>query len=151
MLAGARMARWRPGRTGVVFVVLQLGAALWGVASVTLIPMVGAALAGAAATATTAAVMAVSTGPMLLMGAALMGLVASLPWPARALDRAEGWFWSAAISGAAVAGVLTVDVLFAFTGIRATVFGAAALGLASALGAAILFARRRPADVSEGA
>ncbi|MHB0964396.1 MAG: hypothetical protein ACYC5V_14445, partial [Gemmatimonadaceae bacterium] len=151
ILAGARMVRWRPQRIGVAFVVLQLGAALWGVASVALIPILGAAVAGAATTATTAAVIAVSTVPMLLMGAALMALVASLPWPARALDRADGWFWGAAISGAAVAGVLAVDVLFAFTGIRGTVFGAAALCLASALGAAILFVRRRPADVAEDA
>jgi hypothetical protein len=151
MLAGARMARWRPGRIGVVFIVLQLGAVLWGVASVTLIPLLGAAVAGAATSATTAAVVTVSAVPMMLMGAALMTLVASLPWPARALDRADGWFWGAATSGAAVAGVLAVDVLFAFTGIRGTVFGAAALCLASALGAAILFARRRPNDVAEGA
>ena len=151
MLAGARVARWRPGRVGVVFVVLQLGAALWGVASVALIPVLGAAVAGAATAATTAAVIAVTTVPMLLMGAALMALVAALPRPARTLDRSDGWFWGAAISGAAVAGVLTVDVLFAFSGIRGTVFGAAALCLVTAIGATILFARRRPADVAVGA
>lgn len=152
MLAGARMARWRPARLGLVFVVLQLGAALWGAASVALIPLVGfgVAVAGTTMVATTAAVIAVSTAPMALMGAALMALVASLPWPARELDRSAGLLWGAALSGSAVAGILAVDVLFAFTGIRGTIFGTAALCLASALGAAILFARRRPADVPEG-
>ncbi len=151
MLAGARMTRWRPGPLGFVFVVLHVVAALWGVASVALIPKLGAAVAGAATAATTAVMISAVTVPMLLMGAALMALVAALPWPARALDRSDGWFWGAALAGAAVAGVLMVDVLFAFTGIRATVFAAAALGLASALAAAILFTRRRPAGVAEGA
>ena len=150
MLAGARMAHWRPARLGLVFVVLQLGAALWGAASIALIPLVGVAVAGASLAATTAAVIAVSTAPMMLMGAALMALVASLPWPARALDQTVGLLWGAALSGAAVAGILAVDVLFAFTGIRGTVFGASALCLATALGAAMRFARRRPADLTEG-
>jgi hypothetical protein len=46
--------------------------------------------------------------------------------------------------------VLAVDLLFAFTGIRGTVFGAAALCLASALAAAVLFARRGAAGAAEG-
>lgn len=150
MLAGTRMVRWRPGRLRIVFVVLQLGAALWGAASVALIPPVGVAVAGAATAATTAVIIAVSAAPMLIMGAALMALVASLPWPARALDRSAGLFWGAAVSGAAVAGVLAVDVLFAFTGIRGTIFVSAVLCLGTALGAAIQFTHRRQADVPEG-
>jgi hypothetical protein len=149
MLAAARMAHWRPAQFGLAFVVLQLGAALWGAASVALIPLVGVAVAGTAMAATTAAVLAVTTAPMTLMGAALLALVASLPRPARSLDRSAGLLWGAAMSGAAVAGILAVDVLFAFTGIRGTVFGTAALCLASALGAAILFGHRPPADVPE--
>ncbi|MDP1892336.1 MAG: hypothetical protein Q8K55_15725 [Gemmatimonadaceae bacterium] len=150
VLAGARMGRWRPARLGLVFVVLQLLAALWGAASVALIPLVGAAVAGAAMSVTTAAVIAVSGVPMMLMGTALVALVESLPWPARTLDRSAGVLWGAALTGAAVAGILAVDVLFAFTGIRGTIFGAAALCLASALGSAVLFARQRPVDVPEG-
>lgn len=151
LLAGGRLARWRPERLGAVFVGLQLGSALWGAASVALIPLVGAAVAGSEMAITTATVIAVSGLPMMLLGAALMVLVASLPWPSRELDRSAGLLWGAVLSGAAVAGVLAVDMLFAFTGVRGTVFGAAVLCLASALGAAILFARRRPADMPEGA
>lgn len=151
VLVGARIVRWRPGRVGIVFVVLQLGAALWGVASLALIPMVGVAVAGAALGVTVAAVVAVTTLPMLLMGAALMALVAALPWPARALDRSAGVLGGAALLGAAMAGILAVDVLFAFTGVRGTVLGSAALCLTSALAAAILFARGRLADLPEGA
>jgi hypothetical protein len=68
--------------------------------------------------------------------------------PAR--DRTAGSWWGAALLGAAVAGVLAVDLLFAFTGIRGTVFGAAALCLAAALAAAVLFARRGAAGAAEG-
>ncbi len=150
LLAGARITRWRSRRLGISFVLLQLGAALWGVASIVVIPRVGAAVVGAPMAAASAAVIAISAAPMLLMGAAMMALVASLPWPARVLDRPAAWFCGAAVSGAAVAGIMAVDLLFAFTGIRGTIFGAAALCLASALGAAILFARRRPADVMAG-
>lgn len=149
-LAATRMARWRPGRLRVVFVVLQLGAALWGAASVAFMPLVGAAVAGAAMAVTAAAVGALSAAQTLVMGAALLALVASLPWSARVLHRTVGWCWSAVLSGAAVAGILAVDVLFAFTGVRGAIFVSAALWFASALGAAILFARRRTADVPEG-
>lgn len=151
MMAAVRMTRWSPGRLGLVFVVLQLAAALWGAASIVLMPLVGTAVAGAALAATTIAVVAATAVPMMLMGIALMALVASPPWPSRALDRSAGVWWGAAVSGAAVAGILAVDVLFAFTGLRATILGSAALCLASAFGAAIVFVRRRPADVREGA
>lgn len=151
VLAGARVARRWPARLGFVFVVLQAAAALWGAASIALIPLVGTAVAGAALATTTACVVAVLAVPMMLMGAAHMALVASPPSPLPARDRAAGSRGGAALLGAAVAGVLAVDLLFAFTGIRGTVFGAAALCLTSALAAAILFARRRAAGVPEGA
>jgi hypothetical protein len=50
-----------------------------------------------------------------------------------------------------VAGVLAVDVLFAFTGVRGTVFGAVALCVASAVAAAVLLVRRPRSGVAEGA
>lgn len=146
VLAGGRIAHGRWPRLGLVFVVLQLGAAVWGAVSITLISLVGVAVAGSAMAATTTAVIAVSAAPMLLLGAALAALVASLPWPARALDRSAGLLWGATLAGAAVAGIAAVDVLFAFTGIRGTVYGAAGLCAASALVAAVLLVRRRSAE-----
>lgn len=151
VLLGARMARWWPARLGVVFIVLQAAAALWGAASMTVISLVGTAVAGAAFTTTSIAVVSVLAVPMMLMGAAQMALVAPQPSSLPSRDRSAGSGWGAVLLGAAVAGVLAVDVLFAFTGIRGTVFGAAALCLASALGAAALFARRGAAGATEGA
>ncbi|MBI5600062.1 MAG: hypothetical protein HY944_00700, partial [Gemmatimonadetes bacterium] len=150
LLVGARMVRWWPARLARVFVVLQVAAALWGAASIAIISMVGAAVGGAALATTSAAAAGVLAVPMMLMGAAHMALVAALPRPP-GRDRTVGAWWGAALLGAAVAGVLAVDVLFAFTGIRGTLLGAAALCLASALGAAILLARRVPAGATEAA
>jgi len=142
VLAGARTARWRPDRLGALFVVLQLATALWNVASIALIPLVGGAVAGAALAVTVAAVVALIAVPMMLMGAAPMALLAALPWPSGARSRRAGASWALVLCGAALAGILAVDVLFAFTGIRGVIVGSAALGASSALGAVMLFTRR---------
>ncbi len=149
VLVGARVARWWPARLRWVFVALQVVAALWGAASMALIAAVGSAVAGAAFATTAVAVVAMLAVPMMLMGAAQMALVASHPALAPARDRSAGWWWSATLLGAAAAGVMAVDLLFAFTGIRGTVFGATALCLASALGAAVVFARRGAAAAAK--
>lgn len=149
VLGGVRIARWWPARLRIVFIVLQTAAALWGAASMAAISMVGAAVAGAAFATTTFAVVAVLAAPMMLMGAAQMALVASHPASSPARDRSAGWWWGAVLLGAAAAGVMAVDLLFAFTGIRGTVFGAVALCFASALGAAAVFARRGAAAATE--
>ena len=150
-LSGARVARWWPARLAIVFVVLQTAAALWGAASIALIPRVGTAVAGAAPATMIAAVAAIVAVPMVLMGAAQTALMASQHDPLPARDRTAGSWWGAALFGAAVAGVLAVDLLFAFTGIRGTILGSAALSLASALGAALVFTRRSAAAAQESA
>ncbi|MBA4071559.1 MAG: hypothetical protein C0497_06950 [Gemmatimonas sp.] len=151
VLTGWRLARWQPGRLGVVFVALQLAAGLWGAASLALIPRVGVEVAGATMVASMAVVVAVTALPALVMGVALMALVDALPWPGRVLDRSAGWLGAAVVSGAAIAAVVAVDLLFAFAGIRGSLVGSAALSVASAIGAAILFVRWPTADAVERA
>jgi hypothetical protein len=151
VLVGARMARGWPARLVAVFVVLQAAAALWGVASIALIALVGSAVAGAPLATTTIAVVGVLAVPMMLMGAAQTALAALQHDPLPARDRTAGSWWGATALGAAVAGTLAVDLLFAFAGIRGTTLGTAALCLATALGAALVLRRRRAAGVTEGA
>ncbi len=152
VLAGGRLARWVPGRLGVFFVVLQAAAGLWGGASIALIPSVGASVAGSALIGSAATVIAVVGIPMLVMGAAVMVLAASLTSPIRAPDQwSSGWLCGAAVCGAAVAAVVAVDVLFAFTGIRGAIIVAAAGNLATAIAASIVLPRRSRAESEERA
>lgn len=141
-LAGGRMSRAAPGRLPAMFVGIELGIGLFGVVSVPLIHFVGDAARSSSLVSMAVAVYALLAVPTFLMGATLPVLVAWVHGAYRDVGRSVARFYFVNTLGSAVACFLTVDVLFAFTGLRGATLVAAACNLVVALLAFVIVVRR---------
>jgi hypothetical protein len=128
---------------------LHVAVALWGIASAWLVPWVAAAASAASPFAATAVIVAVIAVPMLAAGATVPLLAASVA--TAAASRPTMALYAAAALGAAGACVLSVDLLFAFVGVRSIVFVAAACNVLAAVAVPVSGLLRQRAIRMEGA
>lgn len=147
-LLGGRLARAYPEKLPWLFAACEITIGLFGAVSIPLIETVGSAtlhlsLAGVAAT-----VFAMLLLPVLMMGATLPLLVAHLTRRDPNVGAALGRLYSLNTLGAALASLLTVDLLFVLLGRQATVFVAVTLNLVVAV-LVFRFARRMDARRAE--
>jgi hypothetical protein len=149
-LAGGWLSRFPPGRLPAIFVVIELGIGLFGVASLPLITRVGEAARASSLLTMAAAVYALLAIPTFLMGATLPVLVAWLHHAYHDVGRSVSRLYFVNTLGSAVACFLTVDVLFAFTGLRGATWVAAACNFVVAVLAFWIVQRRPEAEVTSG-
>lgn len=141
VVAGGRLARAASSRLPMVLAVLEGGVAAFGACSLPLIGRVGAAADGSLAV-TVAVISAVLALPAFLMGATLPVLVQWLAPSERGTVRAVSRVFGASALGAAAACFVSVDLLFAFTGLRGATWVAVSANLAVAIAALWIGARR---------
>jgi hypothetical protein len=141
-LAGGRLSRMVPSRLSALFVAIELGIGLFGAVSLPLIHRVGDAARGSSLLSAAVAVYALLAMPTFLMGATLPVLVAWLHHACHDVGRSVARVYFVNTLGSAVACFLTVDVLFAFTGLRGATWVAASCNLAVAALAFAIFVRR---------
>lgn len=147
VVAGARLARRAPAWHPVRFAALEGGLALFAVLSLPLMQRIGEAFADwtqGTALLVAGAVLAV---PGLLLGAALLVSVAWMRAAARGWDEALARVLSAALVGGAAGCFVTMDGLFAFTGLRGATWLAAGGHLAVACAALVHAVRHRTPEV----
>jgi hypothetical protein len=149
VLVGRALTRAAVSPPMRAFALLQGGAALWGIALATLFPRTLPAAVEASPALLVLVVAGATALPMFLSGMALAQLSAG---PPSATDDGSSVIavGGASLLGAAVTGVLVVDVAFAFTGVRGIAWTAVAVQLVVA-GVAAVRARRRTTDVAERA
>jgi hypothetical protein len=143
-LAGGRLSRASAQRLPAMFVAIELGIGLFGAVSLPLIHRVGAAASQSSLFVMAAAVYALLAIPTFLMGATLPVLVAWLHHAYHDVGRSVARLYFVNTLGSALACFLTVDVIFAFTGLRGATWVAAACNLTVAL-LAFWIVQRRPA------
>ena len=147
-LAGGALSRREPRRLPLLFVVIEVGIGLFGVVSLPLIHRVGEAAISSSLLTVAAAVYALLALPTFLMGATLPVLVAWLHHAYHDVGRSVARLYFVNTLGSAAACFLTVDVIFAFTGLRGATWVAAACNFTvAALAYAIL---QRGAVVGQG-
>jgi spermidine synthase len=139
--AGGRFTRVAPARLPVLLAVLEGGIAVCGIGSLPLIGRVGAAADGSLAV-TVVVTSAVLVVPAFLVGATIPVLVRWLALADRETVGAASRVYGASALGAAAACILSVDVLFAFTGLRGATWCAVAANVAVALVALWIGVRR---------
>ncbi len=131
LLGGHLSVRFR-GRLPQVFMAAELGVALFGVASVTLIGRGSELVQGRGLVAMGVAVFALLLVPTMLMGMTLPVLVAYVDRRLNNVGRSVGLLYFVNTLGSALASAFTVDVTFAFTGLRQATWMAAAINAAAA-------------------
>lgn len=142
-LVGERLAR-AAGRRLTTFALLEGALAVYALASAGAVDRAGAQVTGASFGVLVLGVLALVALPALLTGAAVPLLTAWVRPAPRETGRAAARLMCAAFLGAALAVFALVDVIFAFTGLRAATWIAAALHLTAALAALVLYLRRGP-------
>ncbi|MHB1311801.1 MAG: spermidine synthase family protein [Gemmatimonadaceae bacterium] len=147
-LAGGRLSRLSPGRLPALFVAIELGIGAFGAVSLPLIHRVGEAAMTSSLLTVAAAVYALLAVPTFLMGATLPVLVAWLHHSYHDVGRSVARLYFVNTLGSAAACFLTVDVLFAFTGLRGATWFAAACNLTVAVLAFWIVQRRAPAPAA---
>jgi predicted membrane-bound spermidine synthase len=141
--AGGRLSRMVPSRLPGVFVGIELGIGAFGIVSLPFIHRVGAWATMSSLFVVAVAVYALLAVPTFLMGATLPVLVAWLQQADRDVGRSVARLYCVNTLGSAAACFLTVDVLFAFTGLRGATMVAAACNFTVAL-LAFSMVRRGP-------
>ncbi|MBI1809828.1 MAG: hypothetical protein HYR75_08030 [Gemmatimonadetes bacterium] len=141
-LAGGRLSRLAPPVLPWLFVGVESAIGLFGVFSLPLLARVGAMAEQRSLPVIAAAVFGVLAIPTLLMGATLPVLVAYVHRESRDVGAAVARLYFVNTLGSAFACFFTVDVLFAFVGLRASTFVAAACNAAVALLCLVYVARR---------
>ncbi|HLL53004.1 MAG TPA: hypothetical protein VK447_05620 [Myxococcaceae bacterium] len=139
-LWGGRLSRRAPEKLPGLFLLCELLVGAFGLASVPLIKLVGAALVTAPPSVTGFAIFALLAVPTLLMGATLPILVAYANEQFQNVGRTVGLLYFVNTLGSAAACFLTADVLFVLGGQQAAVLCAAAFNL---LVAALVWAYAR--------
>lgn len=143
-LLGGRLARRYPAKLPWLFAACEITIGLFGAVSIPLIETVGSATLHLSLAGVAAAVFAVLLLPVLMMGATLPLLVAHLTRRDPNVGAALGRLYSLNTLGAALASLLTVDLLFVLLGRQATVFVAVTLNVVVAV-LVFRFARRMDA------
>lgn len=145
-LAGGALSRQKASRLPALFVAIELGIGVFGAVSLPLIHAVGGASIGSSLVTVAFAVYALLAVPTFLMGATLPVLVAWLHHAYHDVGRSVARLYFVNTLGSAAACFLTVDVIFAFTGLRGATWVAAACNVTVAALAYVLLqrgARRR--------
>jgi len=149
-LAGGRLSRLSPGRLPALFVGIELGIGAFGAISLPLIHRVGEAAMTSSLLTVSLAVYALLAVPTFLMGATLPVLVAWLHHTYHDVGRSVARLYFVNTLGSAAACFLTVDVIFAFTGLRGATWIAAACNLSVAMLAFWIVRSRTPATPHAG-
>lgn len=149
-LAGGWLSRFSPRRLPLIFVAIELGIGLFGVFSIPLIHRIGESARASSLLAMALAVYALLAVPTFLMGATLPVLVAWLYHAYHDVGRSVARLYFVNTLGSALACFLTVNVIFAFTGLRGATWVAAAGNFAVALLAFWIVQRRQAAEVAGG-
>jgi hypothetical protein len=149
-LAGGWLSRFSLRRLPLVFVAIELGIGLFGVVSLPLIHRVGETARASSLLTMAVAVYALLAIPTFLMGATLPVLVAWLHHAYHDVGRSVARLYFVNTLGSAVACFLTVDVIFAFTGLRGATWVAAAGNFSVALLAFWIVQRRQVTEVAVG-
>ena len=131
-LLGGYLQQRYPARLLRIFLLLETGIGLFGLASVDLIGLAGATAGAVSPAALVLRVYAVLAIPTLLMGATLPVLVAFLQGYYRNIGKTIGQLYALNTIGSAVAAFATVSVIFVLTGLKAAIVIAALCNLATA-------------------
>lgn len=132
-LAGGRLSKLSTRQLPWLFVAAELGIAVFGTVSIPLIEKVGALAQLQSLPVISATVFGLLAFPTLLMGATLPVLVAYVHRESGDVGGSVARLYFVNTLGSAFACFLTVDVLFAFTGLRGSTFIAAACNAAVAV------------------
>jgi len=144
-LAGGRVSRAAPRLLPLIFVGVELAIGAFGVASIPLLARVGAIAERQSLPMIGATVFGLLAVPTFLMGATLPVLVAYVHRESGDVGTSVARLYFVNTLGSACACFLTVNVLFAFTGLRASTFIAAACNATVALLCLVYVARREAA------
>jgi spermidine synthase len=128
-LAGGVLSRRFPNRAPLLFAACEIGIAAFGAISLPLIHAVGERTHHLPLGGVAVVLFGLLLVPVLLMGATLPLLVQHLARHQPNIGASLGRLYALNTLGAALASVLTVDVLFAYLGRQATVFTAVALNV----------------------
>lgn len=142
-LAGGRLSRLGTTTLPWLFVAIELGIAAFGAASIPLIQRVGAMAELQSLPVIAVTVFGVLAVPTFLMGATLPVLVAYVNRESRDVGASVARLYFVNTLGSAFACFLTVDVLFAFTGLRGSTMIAALCNAAVAMLCITYVARAR--------
>lgn len=140
-LAGGAVSRRHPDRIPWLFAACELGIGAFGAVSVPLMEWVGARTLAMPLWGVAGAIALLLLVPVLLMGATLPLLVEHLTRHHETVGGAMGRLYALNTLGAAIASLVTVDVLFVLLGRQATVFVAVTLNVLVAV-LVYRFARR---------
>jgi hypothetical protein len=143
-LAGGRLSLLFPDQLAAVFAALELGIAAFGAVSIPLISIAGRLAGAASLPAVAATLMLLLLVPTLLMGATLPVLVAHVNRTFADVGRSVGTLYFVNTLGSAIASLAVVLVLFAFVGLRTTVYLAVAINVTVAVlvGTSVIRPRR---------
>lgn len=148
-LAGGRLSKLSADVLPWIFVGTELGIALFGAVSIPIIQRVGAFAEVGSVPLMAATVFALLAFPTFLMGATLPVLVAYLERETGDVEVSVARLYFVNTLGSAFACFITVDVLFAFTGLRGSTIIAAACNAGVAMLGIAYLARRSDAETDE--
>ena len=131
-LAGGQLQRRYPEHLLRMFLALEIGIGLFGIASLELIRMAGDTGGTPSVPGLVLRTYALLAIPTLLMGATLPILVAYLQQRFRDIGKTVGVLYAFNTFGSAIAALMTVTVMFAVVGLAATVVVAALCNLVTA-------------------
>lgn len=149
-LAGGWLSRFSPRWLPMIFVTIELGIGIFGVVSLPLIYRIGESARASSLLTMAMAVYALLAIPTFLMGATLPVLVAWLHQAYHDVGRSVARLYFVNTLGSALACFLTVDVIFAFTGLRGATWVAAGCNFAVALLAFWIVQRRQVTEMTRG-
>ena len=132
-LLGGYLQKRYPTRLLRLFLVLEIGIGLFGLASLELIAFASQTPAGSSTSALVLRVYTVLAVPTLLMGATLPILVAYMQSHLRSIGKTVGLLYAVNTIGSAIAAFATVEVLFVLTGLKGSVVIAALCNFVTAL------------------
>lgn len=145
-LVGGRLSLRYADQLPALFAMVELGIAVFGVVSIPLISSVGDLTGAASLPVVALAVTLLLLPPTLLMGATLPILVAHVNRTYADVGRSVGTLYFVNTLGSAAACFATVLVLFAFVGLRTTVYIAVALNVVVAALVNNMLVGRRSAE-----
>jgi spermidine synthase len=130
---GGYLEKRLPSRLLFIFLLLEVGIGIFGLASMDIIHGVGQRYGAETPLALAVVVYAILVLPTLMMGATLPILISYLHQFFRNLGRTTSLLYALNTFGSAIAAFATVEILFVFLGLKASVAVAAAFNLLTAL------------------
>ena len=149
-ILGGYLLRFRD-RLLQIFLAIEIGIGTFGMASTALAEAVQAHVEARGPWSLALAAYALFGFPTLLMGATLPVLVGYLNQRYRSIGRSTGLLYAANTLGSAVAALITVSVIFVFTGQRGATILAGALNFATAYWIFLTIGRLAPSSAAPSA